>query len=294
VIKRIVEISNPSYLHMRHAQMVIEQDDREVGSVPIEDLGVLILDHVAIVYSQAVLVACWEANVAVVICDARHMPTAVLLPMEGHSLHSRVLQEQINASEPTCKRLWQQIVQAKIEAQAHVLKSLTGDDAPLPAYARRVRSGDPENLEAQAARIYWPRLFGSEFRRDSDGNGINALLNYGYAIIRAATARALCGAGLHPALGVQHKNQYNSFGLADDAMEPLRPLVDLRVHEITARDGAEVELDRAIKMQLLEVLNWPLTYGEASYPLLIAIHNYASSIRRVLNGEDRDLAVPRL
>lgn len=291
MIKRIVEIGNPRYLHLKHGQLIVEQDKAEVGRVPVEDLGVLILDHPAIVYTQALLVACWEANVVVVICDARHMPSAVLMPMEGHTLHSKVLQAQIAASEPTQKRLWQQIVQAKINAQAHVLHSVTGDSAPLPQYAKRVKSGDPENFEAQAARIYWPRLFGKAFRRDQEADGINALLNYGYAIIRGAVARALSGAGLHPALGVHHTSQYNAFCLADDAMEPFRPLVDLRVRELCPNEVAP-ELNQPTKAQLLDVLNWPLAYGDGKFPLLIAMHHYAASIRQVLMGEVRDVCVP--
>lgn len=294
MIKRIVEISNPSYLHLRHSQLVVEQNREEVGCIPVEDLGVLILNHPAVSYTQAVLVACWEANVVVVICDLKHMPSAVLLPMEGNSLQSRVLQIQINATEPTCKRLWQQIVKAKIEAQANVLESLTNEGAPLPQFARRVRSGDPDNLEAQAARIYWPRLFGPDFRRDQSAEGINSLLNYGYAIVRAAVARALCGAGLHPSLGIHHRNQYNSFCLADDAMEPLRPLIDLRVHEIWKEQSQHLGVDRGSKTRLIEVLNWPLTYGEAKFPTLIALHHYAASIRRVLSGEDKEAVIPRL
>lgn len=294
MIKRIVEISTPRYLHLQYGQLVIEHEKEEVGRIPLEDLGVLILDNPGLVYSQAVLIGCQAASAVVVICDQKHMPCSVLLPMDGHSLHSRVLQEQINASEPTRKRLWQQIVEAKILAQAHVLQSLTGDSAPLPLYAGRVKAGDPENFEAQAARIYWPRLFGNEFRRDQDAPGINALLNYGYAIIRAAVARALSGAGLHPALGVHHSNQYNGFCLADDVMEPLRPLVDLRVHEVVHSEGTEVEFTRETKAKLLDVLNWPLQYGDGKFPALIALHHYAASVRQMLNGEARDLRVPAL
>jgi len=293
VIKRIVEISNSSYLHLENKQLVVEQIKVEIARIPVEDLGVLILDHPAITYTQAVLLACWESGVVVIICDHKHLPSAVLMPMDGHSLHSRVLKIQINATDPNCKRLWQQIVQAKIEAQAHVLKSLTGDDAPLPLFARRVRSGDPENFEAQVARIYWPRLFGPDFRRDQDAEGLNALLNYGYAIVRAAVARALSGAGLHPAIGIHHRNQYNSFCLADDAMEPLRPLVDLRVHELRKEYGDTAEVTRDTKNKLVDVMNWPLSYGGTKFPAMIALHHYAASIRRVLAAEDKNVEVPR-
>lgn len=291
MIKRIVEIGTPRYLHLKHGQLIVEYEQKEVGRVPIEDLGVLILDHPAIVYTQALLVACWESGVVVVVCDGKHMPTAILMPMESHNLHTKVLRAQIAASEPTRKRLWQQIVQAKIAAQGRVLLAVMGDAAPLPQFAKRVRTGDPDNLEAQAARLYWPRLFGKGFRRDPDQDGINSLLNYGYAIVRAAVARALSGAGLHPALGVHHSNQFNPFCLADDAMEPFRPLVDLRVSELNP-EGATLTLDKSCKARLLDVLSWPMEYGEGKFPLLIALHHYAASIREVLTGEARDVRVP--
>lgn len=291
MIKRIVEIGNPRYLHLKHGQLIVEHEQQEVGRVPVEDLGVLILDHPGIVYTQAALVACWEANVVVIVCDAKHMPTAVLMPMDAHSLHSKVLQAQVAASEPTRKRLWQQIVYAKIAAQAQVLESVTGDGAPLRQYAKRVKSGDPENFEAQAARLYWPRLFGKSFRRDPEIEGINSLLNYGYAIVRAAVARALSGAGLHPALGVHHRSQYNAFCLADDAMEPFRPLVDLRVSELCPVNVVPA-MDKTTKARLLDVLNWPMVYGDGKFPLLIALHHYSASIREVLMGESRDVRIP--
>lgn len=291
MIKRIVEISNARYLHLRHRQLIIEHEEQEIGRVPVEDLGVLILDHPAIVYTQALLVACWEANVVVVICDTKHLPSAILMPMEGHSLHSKVLKAQIAASEPTTKRIWQQMVQAKITAQAQTLQSATADSAPLPLYAKRVKSGDPDNFEAQAARLYWPRLFGKDFRRDPEQDGINSLLNYGYAILRAAVARALSGAGLHPTLGVHHRSQYNPFCLADDAMEPFRPLVDLRVSELCT-SGVVPPLDKDSKARLLDVLNWPMEHGDGRFPLLVALHHYAASIREVLTGEARALRVP--
>lgn len=289
--KRIVEIGGPRYVHMSHGQLIVTHKDEEIGRVPIEDLGVLILDHPAIVYSQAVLVACWEAKVVVIICDGRHMPSAVLMPMSANTLHTKVLREQIGASEPIKKRLWQQIVRAKITRQAMVLKSVSGHDTPLRHYAKRVKSGDPENLEAQAARLYWPRLFGDSFRRDPNGDGINGLLNYGYAIVRAAVARALSGAGLHPALGIHHSNQFNPFCLADDAMEPFRPVIDMRVFEISTKNG-EAELDKEAKAQILDVLNWPTEQAGAKFPLLIALHHYAASIRRALTGEAKNIIVP--
>jgi CRISPR-associated protein Cas1 len=294
MIKRIVEISNPAYLHLRNRQMVIEREDAVVGTVPVEDLGMLILDHSGITHTQALLTACSENNVVVLVCDSKHLPSAILLPLDGHTLHSKTLGQQIAATEPTCKRLWQHVVQAKIREQAKVLHSATGNDTPLRAYAAKVKSGDPENIEAQAARIYWQRLFGPEFRRNSDTPGINAMLNYGYAVMRGAVARAVVGAGLHPALGVHHRNQYNSFALADDLMEPLRPLVDIKVYEVCELLSDTPKLTSENKRALLEILGWDCTIGERKFPLMIALHQYAASVRRMLAGEQKEVEIPVL
>lgn len=294
MIKRIVEISNPSYLHLRNRQMVIEREGAELGSVPIEDLGVLILDHPAITHTQALLTACFENNVVTLVCDSKHLPSAILLPLDGHTLHSKTLGLQIAATEPACKRLWQRVVQAKIREQAKVLHSATGDDKPLYAYAAKVKSGDPDNIEAQAARIYWQRLFGKSFRRDPDTPGINSMLNYGYAVMRGAVARAVVGAGLHPALGVHHRNQYNSFALADDLMEPLRPLVDIKVYEVCELLPDTPELTPQNKRALLEILDWDCTIASRKLPLMVALHQYAASVRKVLAGEEKEVEIPVL
>lgn len=294
MIKRIVEISNPSYLHLKNKQMVIERDGQEIGNIPIEDLGVLILDHPAIVHTQGLLAACFEQNVAVLLCDGKHLPSAILLPLEGHTLHSKILRQQIAASEPTAKRIWQRIVQAKIREQAKVLQSAIGNSSPLNLYANKVKSGDPDNIEAQAARIYWQKLFGADFRRDQDAEGINAMLNYGYAVIRGAVARAIVGTGLHPAIGVHHRNQYNSFALADDLMEPLRPLVDIKVHEITKVLAEAPELTPQNKRAMLEILSWNCTLNERKMPLMVSLHLYAASVRKILAGEANEMDIPEI
>ncbi len=293
MIKRIVEIGSAARLRMDHRQLLVERDDMETACVPIEDLGVLIIDHPAISYTQAMLAACFENNVVVVLCDAKHLPCAVLLPLAGHSLHAKTLRAQIAASTPAQKRLWQTIIQKKIREQAGVLRSLVLDDYPLPLYAAKVKSGDPENIEAQAARIYWQRLFGEEFRRDRDMNGANALLNYGYAILRAAVARAIVGTGLSPALGIHHRNQYDDLALADDLMEPLRPLVDLKVHEIMqARKNADV--DKESKAMLLQILSWDCQWDGRRIPLLTALSYYAAGVRAVLCEGVKVTPIPAL
>lgn len=292
MIKRTIEISRPSYLSLRDRQLVIEQEGKEVGTVPIEDLGVLIIDSPAVTCTQGLLMACWQANAVVVLCDEKHLPGALVQPIVGHTLHQKIIRQQVTASTSRKKRLWQQIVRAKIEAQAAVLRSIGTEYKGLLAMARRVRSGDVGNLEAQAARVYWLRLFGSEFRRERDREGINTLLNYGYAIVRAATARAIVGGGLHPALSVFHRNQYNSMALADDLVEPLRPLIDLRVRELC--DAGLLELNREAKARLLESLSFPLKVGESRFPLLVALHQYVAHVRACLAGERARAVIPAL
>lgn len=294
MIKRIVEISNPARLSLKNQQMVIDREGFESVSVPIEDMGILILDHTAITHTQGLLTACFENNVAVLICNAKHTPGSILLPLEGNSLHSRTIAQQVQITEPTRKRLWQTIVRAKIREQAKVLLHATGDNAPLPAYAAKVKSGDPDNLEAQAARIYWQKLFGQTFCRDPDVSGINSLLNYGYAVMRAAVARAIVGTGLHPALGLHHHNQYNSFCLADDLLEPLRPAVDLKVYALCKKPQDEPALTPENKRALLETLSADCIINNQRLPLMTSLHHYASSVRKVICGEHKRVEIPAL
>lgn len=294
MIKRIVEISNPVRLTIKNRQMVVDRDGFESVAIPIEDLGILILDHPALTHSQGLLTACLENNVVVLSCDKKHLPSAVLLPLDGNSLHSKTIAEQIQITEPTRKKLWQSIVQAKIREQAKVLLDATGDSHPLPALASRVKSGDPENLEAQAARIYWQKLFGDDFRRNPDAAGINSLLNYGYAIMRAAVARAIVSTGLHPSLGLHHHNQYNSFCLADDLLEPLRPAVDTKVYGLCKSIQGEPELTTDNKRALLEVLSRDCIINNQRLPIMTALHHYAASIRKAICGKDKKVEIPEL
>lgn len=291
MIKRIIEISNAANLRLDHSQLTVMREQQIVGTVPIEDLGVLVIDHPAITYSQALLSACFENNVVVVFCDTKHLPCALLLPLAGNSLHAKTLRAQIAAPQPAQKRLWQIIIQNKIKEQAGVLRSLVLDDHPLPSFAAKVRSGDPENIEAQAARVYWTKLFGPDFRRDRDMNGVNALLNYGYAILRAAVARAIVGSGLSPALGIHHCSQYDDLALADDLMEPLRPLVDLKVHEIS-QSTANPEVNKETKAALLGLLTWDCRWDERRVPLLTALSYYAAGVRAVLCDGVKSTPIP--
>jgi CRISPR-associated protein Cas1 len=295
MIKRIVEITSPARLNLKDSQMVIRRDGAEETTLPIEDIGILILAHQTITHTQGLFSALATNNVAVVICGPKHLPEAVVLPLEGNSLHSKTIAEQVGISMPVKKRIWQAIVRAKINGQAKVLGLAGSKEGHLSALAEKVRSGDPDNCEAQAARAYWPKLFGAEFRRDHDGDGVNALLNYGYAIMRAAMARAIVGAGLHPSLGLHHKNQYNGFCLADDLVEPLRPMVDLKVHSVvTNAPLLKPELTPDTKKVLLSALAGQCTMQGARVQLLTALHYYTASVRRAMTGETKDVEIPGL
>jgi CRISPR-associated protein Cas1 len=293
MIRRVVEVSSPARLSLSNRQMVIERKDEKPVAVPVEDLGLLIFDHRGITHTQGLLVECWKYNVVVLLCDDKHLPGAILLPLDGHSLQSKIMARQVQITEPSRKRLWQSLVRAKIRAQARTLLTSKGLEGPLPALIERVRSGDPENIEAQAARVYWQHLFGTQFKRGEPTLLVNGLLNYGYAIARSACARALVGAGLHPSLGLHHHNQYDAFCLADDLVEPLRPMVDLAVYRLVTDGGASDVLGKEQKQALLEILTQPCTIGELRLPLLEALHHYAASLRQVVCGETDRLAIPQ-
>lgn len=298
MIKRTVEISTHGcYVHSKHRQLVIEKDTETLGTVPIEDLGVLIIDSPQITLSSGLIAYLAEANVALIFTDAKHLPASVSIPFSGHSTQNKTLQQQVAISAPQRKRLWSQIVSAKIGNQSRSLSLAGKDGTALAEIAKRVPSGDPKNLEAYAARLYWQKLFGSEFRRDRESDDANKLLNYGYAIMRASMARAIVSTGLHPAFGIHHNNQYNPMPLADDLMEPLRPFIDQRVFAIERElqpdsDGSEPEfrLDPATKADLLSVLGNDCILDGRKMPLLVAIGLYAASVKQYFSREaDRPL-----
>ncbi|MCZ6802356.1 MAG: type II CRISPR-associated endonuclease Cas1 [Proteobacteria bacterium] len=202
MIKRIIDISDAAYLHLKQQQLLIDKQGETVGQVPIEDLGVLILQHPAIVLTQQVIITCQKNKAVIIFCDEKHLPYSVILPIaESNTLHNKIIKQQLEITEPTRKRLWQQIVQYKINQQATTLTLLGKNATRLNYLETKVKSGDSGNCEAIAAQAYWKLLFGNDFRRDVNLAGVNSLLNYGYSIIRAMIARSICGAGLHPTLG---------------------------------------------------------------------------------------------
>lgn len=294
MIKRTIEISErPLHLRLRSDQLLLVdvEGGEVVATAPCEDVGVLIVDQVRTGFTQPILTRLAAAGAVVVLCGDDHLPCAMVLPLSTHSTVATRIRAQVAAKLPLRKRLWQQLVRAKIAAQAD---NLHGDAARgLHAMTRAVRSGDPTNVEAQAARRYWSAwALAADFRRDPAGTPPNNLLNYGYAIMRAAVARALVGAGLHPAIGLHHQHRANAFCLADDLVEPLRPLVDERVRTLW-RDG-ELAVTRRAKQELLELLTLRVATGGERGPLLVHLHRYVASLVACLEGHGSKLDIPRV
>lgn len=294
MIKRIIEISTaPAYISVKNMQLVLKRESETVGTMPVEDIGVLIVDHPGCTYSHAALNELLANNVAVILCGKNHHPNGLLLPLDANSLQSERFRVQTAAKEPAKKRLWKQLVQAKINHQAWCLDQCEceGGDG-LRFLAGRVKSGDVENHEAQAAARYWKLLLGNEFRRSRDGLPPNGLLNYGYTVLRAAVARALCGGGLHPSFGLHHHNRYNAFPLADDVMEPFRPLIDREVFNFWKKGGSSLAPE--LKQSLLGILSQDVFMADEKRPLMNALHFLSANLLRTLAGDDPYLIIPTL
>lgn len=296
MIKKTLYFANPAYLKTRDEQLVIqisnEPDDEK--SVPIEDIGLLIIDHPQITITQGLLAKCMENNVAVVTCDQTHHPAGILFNMEGNTLQSQVYKYQLEATIPLKKQLWQQTIVAKIENQASLLKSVKEEHTYIKNLVLMVKSGDTENCEAKAASYYWKRIFPAflEFKRERYGPPPNNLLNYGYAILRAAVSRAIVGSGLLPAIGIHHKNQYNAFCLSDDIMEPYRPYVDLLVYEIVSMHGKFLEMTPSMKKKLLLIPTIDVVIDGKKSPLLNAVSRTTASLVKCYQGESRRILYP--
>jgi len=292
---RIVDLAeSPAYLHVRDACMVVERKGEPDATIPLVDLSVVCLAHPQITLTQGLLRGIMEHGGAILACNQSRLPVGLMLPTDAHHAQVPRFAEQARMALPTKKRLWQQIVRAKIRMQASVLEVHTERDSGLRALVGNVRSGDPSNIEAQAAKRYWRALMGPKFRRRYDGGGVNALLNYGYAVMRAMVGRAICAAGLHPSLGLHHHNRENSYCLADDLGEPFRPMVDdvVRRH-VTDADATEPECDKEGKRALLEGLTARFTHQGESRTLFDLARRAAQSLVRVLLKESRDLDLPQ-
>ena len=279
-----------SYSHIKGLE------DRPDKSVPIEDLGMLILEHQQISLTHYLLDKLVSANVAVVTCNDTHHPTGLLMPLESNTLQSERFRAQIEASEPLKKQLWQQTVKAKISNQAAVLKKWDGKYRLLINLADSVKSGDADNNEAVAAVHYWQNLFPPawNFYRKRDGVPPNNLLNYGYSIIRAGMARAIVGAGLLPTLGIFHRNRYNAYCLADDLMEPYRPYVDMVVRAIIDKTSAVDNLTQELKVELLNIPTLDVQLAGDKSPLMVAMQRTAVSVAKCYAGEQRKMLLPEM
>ncbi len=297
MIKRTLYFGNPTYLKTKNEQLVVELvDTGEVKTAAMEDIGVLILDHQQITITQSVLAKLLENNTAVVTCNHTHHPTGLLLNLDGHTLQSQRFQLQVDASVPLKKQLWQQTVIAKITNQAHLLGQYRIVNKTLLGLAARVKSGDSDNCEAQAANYYWKNVFPlfPGFKRAREGEPPNNLLNYGYAILRAIVARNLIGSGLLPTLGIFHHNQYNAYCLADDIMEPYRPYVDKVVWEIVRTNGKFLEMTPSMKQQLLSIPAMDVIIDGEKSPLMNAVQRTTASLAKCFEGNSRKLLYPVL
>lgn len=291
-LKKTLEFATPgTRLSISLRQLVIERPGLPKATTPIEDIGVVVIDDTTATYTHAVFLELMAAGATVLVSGRDHLPAGMMLPLDAHHVLTERHRAQIEVGEPRRKRLWRALVQAKIDQQSRVLIHFLGEDRGLAAMSRKVRSGDAGNLEAQAAQRYWPLLFGKDFRRDRHADGVNALLNYGYAIIRAAVARSVVASGLIPSLGVFHKNRANPFCLADDLLEPYRPIVDWRVRKMA--DAGLSNLDqRETRAALLALFNETVAIADRRSPLLLAIQASAASLARALTGGDEGLALP--
>jgi CRISPR-associated protein Cas1 len=294
LIKRTIEISQqPAHVTVQHSQLVLKREGAVVGQAPCEDVGVVLVDHPQVTYSHAALVALAESDAVLVVCGRNHLPVAMLLPLADHSQVVWRINEQLAARPPLKKQLWRQLIRAKIRGQALNLEIHSPARSKLLDYAGQVRSGDASNLEAQAARVYWQHWLPEEvFRRDADASGLNSLLNYGYTVLRAAVARAIVAAGMQPSLGLKHSNRSNSFCLADDLVEPLRPMVDDRARELY-RQGYD-QLDTEAKSGLLKLLAEDVRLNKETGPLMVVLHRYAASLVKCFQGESKRLEIPEM
>lgn len=308
MIKKTLYFGSPVYLSLRNAQLVIKLPEIEKnGSLsesfkqqsevtkPIEDIGVVVLDNRQITITSGVLEALLENNVAVITCDSKSMPVGLMLPLYGNTTQNERFRQQLDASLPLKKQLWQQTIKAKIDNQASVLSSCTQEEVKcMRIWTNEVKSGDPDNMEARAAAYYWKVLFAriEGFTRDREGIPPNNLLNYGYAILRAVVARGLVTSGLLPTLGIHHHNRYNAYCLADDIMEPYRPYVDELVYGLVQSHGSDLELTKELKASLLSIPTLEVRISGKRSPLMIAVGQTTASLYKCFNGELRRISYP--
>ena len=292
MLKRSILIENKATISSKNLQLLIKTEARET-TIPIEDIGFLVIDNSEVYLSMNSMNLLVENNVALIICGKNHLPNGMFLNLNSHHIQQEVFKQQLDASVPLKKQLWQQTIIEKITNQGLLLSKITEKNNPLDYFASRVLSGDTTNMEAVSASHYWKAFFEFNFKRERFGDYPNNFLNYGYAILRAATARALSGSGLLNTLGIHHKSKYNAFALADDIMEPFRPLVDEKVSEII-QQYEEQELNTKIKAELLQILTRTVYFKDEKSTLMIALQKTASSLRQCYYGDRKKINYPRL
>ena len=295
MLKKTLLIENKSSISSKNLQLIIKSETRE-GTIPIEEIGFIILDHPEIYISMPAMNLLIENNSAVIICNRNHLPNGQFLNLNSHHIQQEIFKNQIEASLPLKKQLWQQTIIEKITNQGILLQKITGQKNTLDFLASKVLSGDSNNMEGVAASQYWKSFFETTdiaFKRERFGDYPNNFLNYGYAILRAATARALSGSGLLNTLGIHHKSKYNAFALADDIMEPFRPLVDEKVFEII-KQYEEQDLNTKIKADLLQILTRTVYFEDEKSPLMVALQKTASSLQQCYTGERKKIKYPKL
>jgi CRISPR-associated protein Cas1 len=290
---QIIEIQDENrYLSLEHGFLKISKGTEQIARVPLDDVAVLLISAQSVSFSKHILNELAERGSISVLCGKNYIPQSMVMPVSGHYMQAGIIKTQIDASIPFKKNIWKQVIEEKLKNQAKSLSLFdnTDDALRLQLIAKTVKSGDPNNREAYGAKVYWKALFGKEFTRDKDGDGINALLNYGYAVTRASIARAICSAGLLPSFGIFHSNQLNPFCLADDFLESFRPLVDVVVRQLVQDD--HTELTPQIKQSLANVLWMQVTTTEGKSPLFQGMHYLCSSYTKALKEKKPEIAIP--
>lgn len=290
---QIVEITQPGYWLKKHRGfLVVQKGSEEQGRIPLDDILSVLISVPGCSLSTVLIDELSQNNIPLVICGANYLPSSMLLPVSGYGRQFHVMRAQADLSQPRRKRAWQSVVKAKILNQAELLERIGQDTPRLRALARKVKSGDPENCEGQAARLYWPRLFGRQFRRDRHADGINAVLNYTYTIVRSCVARGISGAGLHPTFSLHHRNPHNPINLVDDVMEPFRPIADYLVWQLRYDD--DTELTPEVKSRLSPIVNLPLPMEQQSSPLSLVAARVCRALADYCLGEEDSFPAPQL
>lgn len=294
MIGRIVEVADDRrHLFLSRGFLVVQDTDgerKELGQVPLDDVAAVIANAHGLSYTNNLLVALAERCAPFVLCAANHNAVGMVLPIDGNYQQAKRFDAQIAANQPLIKRLWAEIVKSKLQQQAAALEATGAPSVPLSALVRKVRAGDPDNFEAQGARRYWGLLFGEDFRRDQQSDGLNAMLNYGYTVLRAATARAVVAAGLHPTIGLHHSNEGNTMRLVDDLMEPFRPMVDLKVWQL--HKHGEGQISPESKRALVRTLYDDMQSSAGATPVMVCAQKLATSLAQVFMGEKDKLDLP--